>query len=186
GDGPGLHGEPGQLPGDAQLPRRPAARGPRVPRAHGPPRPGAAARPGRQHLPEAARRVREPGRVPRRQAAGGGAAAAGPRAGPRAPPGRRRSDPRPGPRHRRAGVVRPRTAPGARPGLLHRGGGRPLRARPRLEAVGEMNRHSLLTKTLLLMLGVFGATTLTMAGFSAWFLNRHLTEEYQSQGTAIA
>src|SRR5262249_10191239 len=86
----------------------------------------------------------------------------------------------------RAGVVRPRSAPGARPGLLHRGGRRPLRAPPRLEAVGEMNRHSLLTKTLLLMLGVFGATTLTMAGFSAWFLNRHLTEEYQSKGTAIA
>jgi PAS domain S-box-containing protein len=49
-----------------------------------------------------------------------------------------------------------------------------------------MKRLSLLTKTLLLMLGVFGATVLTMAGCSAWFLDRNLTAEYESKGTAIA
>jgi PAS domain S-box-containing protein len=49
-----------------------------------------------------------------------------------------------------------------------------------------MKHLSLLTKTLLLMLGVFGATAFTMAAFSAWFLNRNLTREYESKGTTIA
>jgi PAS domain S-box-containing protein len=49
-----------------------------------------------------------------------------------------------------------------------------------------MKQLSLLTKTMLLMLAVFGATALTMAGFSAWFLDRNLTEEYESKGAAIA
>jgi len=43
-----------------------------------------------------------------------------------------------------------------------------------------MKNLSLLTKTLLLMLGVFGATVLTMALCSAWFLGENLTAEYDS------
>jgi PAS domain S-box-containing protein len=49
-----------------------------------------------------------------------------------------------------------------------------------------MKHLSLLTKTLIVMLGVFGATVLTMTACSAWFLGQNLTEEYESKGTAIA
>jgi PAS domain S-box-containing protein len=45
---------------------------------------------------------------------------------------------------------------------------------------------TLLTKSLLALLCLFGVTALTMASFSAWLLGSNLTREYTSKGTAIA
>ncbi len=49
-----------------------------------------------------------------------------------------------------------------------------------------MKKSTLITKALLVLLGLFGVTGLLMAGFSAWTLDWNLTKEYQSKGTAIA
>jgi two-component system sensor histidine kinase/response regulator len=49
-----------------------------------------------------------------------------------------------------------------------------------------MNSLRLFTKALLIVLGLFGATTLALAIFLAWSMNDNLTAEFQDKGRAIA
>ena len=49
-----------------------------------------------------------------------------------------------------------------------------------------MRNLTLLGKSLLVLLCLFGVTAVTMASFSAWLLGNSLTREYESKGTAIA
>jgi PAS domain S-box-containing protein len=49
-----------------------------------------------------------------------------------------------------------------------------------------VKRLTLFTKTLLALLCLFAVTAAIMAVFSAWVLERNLTKEYESKGTAIA
>jgi methyl-accepting chemotaxis protein len=52
--------------------------------------------------------------------------------------------------------------------------------------MGQMRPSRLFTKVLVVLALLFGVVALVMAAFSAWILDRELTEEYQSKGTAIA
>jgi methyl-accepting chemotaxis protein len=49
-----------------------------------------------------------------------------------------------------------------------------------------MRPSRLFTKVLVVLAVLFGFATLVMAAFSAWLLDRELSQEYQSKGTAIA
>src|SRR5579864_6398366 len=49
-----------------------------------------------------------------------------------------------------------------------------------------MKSLTLVTKSLLILLGIFGLTTLVMAGFSAWSINQNLSAGLESKGRAIA
>jgi PAS domain S-box-containing protein len=49
-----------------------------------------------------------------------------------------------------------------------------------------MKRFRLFTKALAILVLLFGITAVTMGGFSAWALERNLTEQYESKGKAIA
>src|SRR5579863_6958889 len=49
-----------------------------------------------------------------------------------------------------------------------------------------MKSLNLLTKSLLILLGIFGLTTLVMASFSAWSINKNLSSGLQDEGRAIA
>ena len=49
-----------------------------------------------------------------------------------------------------------------------------------------MKTPRLLTKTLLLMVAVFGVTIFGTAAFAAWIQHQGMSAEYQSKGTAIA
>jgi PAS domain S-box-containing protein len=49
-----------------------------------------------------------------------------------------------------------------------------------------MKSPGLLTKSLLILLGIFGIATIVMAAFSAWSIDQNLTSEFQSKGKAIA
>ena len=54
------------------------------------------------------------------------------------------------------------------------------------QAVEEMTRASLFTKTLLLIVVLFGIIATATSILSAWNHYRNLTQEYQSKGVAIA
>jgi methyl-accepting chemotaxis protein len=55
-----------------------------------------------------------------------------------------------------------------------------------LGEVVEMKRTRLSTKIFILMMALSGATIVITAVFTAWIMNRRLTDQYESKGTAIA
>jgi PAS domain S-box-containing protein len=49
-----------------------------------------------------------------------------------------------------------------------------------------MKSRGLFTKSLMILLGLFGVTTLVMSAFSAWSIDYNMSKEFENKGTAIS
>src|SRR5262249_43625316 len=137
-------------------------------------------------LPAHPVQLHQPGRLLERETAGADIDAHGLRAVQGAHQGDRGAHPRSGPRDRQPHLLWTRPAPGFRPRVLHHARGLPGRSPRKLGAVGEVRPAGLFTKTLILIVALFGVIAGATSILSGWTLYQSLTKQYRSKGMAIA